>query len=182
MVQERQQVATPKMFHVERLSPFPRDLYSLVRKWIDQFPDQMADDFWPREKHAFASEMDQRRVKEHTWLVLQDGEPVGFIGYAGMTPHLASLRGICFSKHVHGNGTALRALRACLQEQFDAGVYKICAYPFADNARSIAFYRKLGAKTEGLFRGHTTRGGRLTDVLAMAFFASQDAYWMGGER
>lgn len=134
------------------------------------------DDFWPKEYSDLAAEMDRRAVQERTILVTQDGEPVGFIGIARLSPILGTLRGVCFTKDVHGNGTAMRAVRAALQQEFDADVHKIMAWPFADNGRSIAFYKKLGAVEEGLLKGQTLRDGKLTDILLLAFFASEDGY------
>lgn len=161
---------------LELISPFPPEFYPNLFHWAHQYPERMMDDHWPKDLDGLEAALDQRSETEYTCLVTENGTPVGFIGYQDLTPHVGSLRGVCFDKAVHGNGTAKRALRQVLQRQFDRGIHKIMAFPFADNARSIGFYYKLGAKYEGLLREHTLRNGLLTDMLCLAFFAKHDGY------
>lgn len=161
---------------VELVSPFPRDLYNFAREWFMQYPERMLDDYWPKDFAGQTAELDRRTSTECTYAVIENGVPVGFIGYMRLSSLVGSLRGVCFDKKVHGNGTALRALRTVLQEQFDLGVHKIMAFPFADNQRSYAFYKKLGAVDEGFLKEHTMRGGKLTDMHMLAFFAPHDGY------
>lgn len=161
---------------IELVSPFPSEFYRNLFEWACQFPERMMDDYWPKDLDGLSSTLDLRSESEYTALVVENGEPVGFIGYQDLTPHVGTLRGVCFDNVVHGNGTAFRALRQVLQKQFDRGIHKILAFPFADNHRSIAFYYKLGAKREGVLREHTIRNGKLIDMLCLAFFAEHDAY------
>lgn len=160
----------------ELVSPFPEKWYHLLHEWSFEYPERVRDDFWPKTVGELRDELNRRATSELTVAVVEDGVPVGFIGYSGITSHIGTLRGVCFTKTVHGNGTPLKALRMVLQQQFDGGVHKILAFPFADNARAIAFYYKLGAKYEGCLRQHTLRKGKLTDMLLLAFFAEHDTY------
>ncbi len=161
---------------LELITPFPPEFYSELHRWLIQSSDKMLDQFAPRTLEDLSQAITQRSETEYTCMVAENGTPVGFIGYQDLTPHVGSLRGVCFDKSVHGNGTAKRALRQVLQQQFDRGIHKINAFPFSDNARSVAFYYKLGAKYEGLLREHTLRNGKLTDLLCLAFFAKHDGY------
>lgn len=161
---------------LELITPFPPEFYAEMYRWFIQTRDNFFDDFAPRDFDGVCQVITQRSETEYTCLVTENGTPVGFIGYQDLTPHVGTLRGVCFDKAVHGNGTAKRALRQVLQQQFDRGIHKINAFPFADNARSIGFYYKLGAKYEGLLREHTLRNGKLTDMLCLAFFAKNDGY------
>lgn len=165
--------AQPKL---ELISPFPSEFYSELHRWFVQSSDKMLDEWAPKTLDELSQTIAQRSETEYTCMVTENGTPVGFIGYQDLTPHVGSLRGVCFDKAVHGNGTALRTVRQVLQQQFDRGIHKIMAFPFADNARSIGFYYKLGAKYEGLLREHTLRNGLLTDMLCLAFFAKNDGY------
>jgi RimJ/RimL family protein N-acetyltransferase len=166
-------IATGK---VQLVSPVPQECYALIRDWAHECPMQAYDDFWPRTLREFSDTMRRRAASECTYLVKKDDQPVGFIGYARLTPHLGSLRGVVFSKDVHGDGTAVKAMRSVLHQAFDEGVFKIMAFPFADNGRAVRFYSKLGAVQEALLMKHTLRRGKLIDVVGMAFFADRDGY------
>lgn len=161
---------------IELVNPFPPEFHDHLYQWMMQFPERTMDDFWPSDPQDFADAIKNRSLTEETFLIVEDGSPVGFIGYCRVTPHLGSLRGVCFTQEVHGNGTPLRALRKLLQMEFDCGVYKVMAFPFSDNPRAIAFYKKLGAMEEGIFSKHTLRGGKAIDLQVLAFFASADGY------
>ena len=174
---------TTQSTRIELVTPFPRENYLLIHRWMLEHRERMLDNFWPAALDKFAAELDRRAAAgERSSLVLQDGAPVGFLGYARITPHLGTLRGVCFAHEVHGNGTALRALRTLLQAEFDAGVYKILAWPFADNRRARAFYAKAGGIHQGLLERHTVRGGVMVDICLMAFFAPQDGYSAGARK
>lgn len=160
----------------ELVSPFPEKYYHLLHDWTFEYPERVRDDSWPKDLGSLRDMMNARAASELTVCVMQEGVPVGFIGYANIDHHKGTLRGVCFTKSVHGNGVPFRALRMVLQQQFDSGIHKIYAFPFADNARAIGFYYKLGAKFEGHLRENTTRDGVLTDMLLLAFFAKHDTY------
>jgi RimJ/RimL family protein N-acetyltransferase len=157
-------------------SPFPLQFCADLLAWCNESAVQAMDDFWPKTVEALWVEIERRSKTEQTNLISNDGSPVGYIGYCRINSHVGTLRGVCFAKSVHGDGTALRALRKVLWMAFDSGVHKVMAFPFSDNARAIAFYEKLGAETEGLLLEQTLRDGRLTDVACMAFFADKDGH------
>lgn len=157
-------------------SPFPLRFCSDLLDWCNESAVQAMDDFWPKTVEALSAEIEGRSRTERTCLICKGGLPVGYIGYNRINSHVGTLRGVCFAKSVHGDGTALRALRRVLWMAFDSGVHKVMAFPFSDNARAIVFYEKLGAETEGLLLEQTLRNGRLTDVNCMAFFADKDGH------
>lgn len=167
---------------IELVSPFPPELYQEFYDWTFQFPERTMDDFWKKEFDSFCHELTRRGKEEYTCAVIENGVPVGFIGFMRLTPHVGTLRGVCFTKEVHGNGTAVRALRSVLQQHFDEGVHKIMAFPFWDNLRARAFYKKIGAVDEQFLREHTLRGGKLTDMSMLSFFASADGYRVSQEK
>lgn len=167
---------------IELVSPFPVELYVALYDWSMQFPDRTMDDFWYKDMDVLCRELDRRGGEEDTYAVIENGKPVGFIGFMKLTPHLGTLRGVCFTREVHGNGTAVRALRSVLQQQFDEGVHKIMAFPFWDNLRARAFYKKLGAVQEKRLEEHTMRNGVLTDMSMLSFFAHADGYRVSEEK
>lgn len=156
--------------------PFPTEYYPNLFEWVNQYPERMMDDFWPKNLKDFTTVIETRNNTEQTILVKEGDCPVGFVGYMDCNEHVGSLRGVCFDKTVHGSGIAKCSVRQILQSQFDRGIHKINAFPFVDNTRSIAFYYSLGAKYEGVLREHTIRNGKLTDLLCLAFFAKHDGY------
>lgn len=160
----------------ELVSPFPEKYYHLLHEWTFEYPERIRDDSWPKTVGELRDMMNARAAVELTVCVVENSVPVGFIGYAAIDDHKGTLRGVCFTKTVHGNGTAFRALRMVLQQQFDGGIHKIYAFPFADNGRALRFYQKLGAKQEGYLEENTTRDGKLVDMLLLSFFAKHDTY------
>ena len=165
---------------VHLIDPFPAEHIDKAFEWMHEYPERSLDDSMPKTKREFQAMMERRGEEEYTYCVMQDGEPVGFIGFAFTGPITGSMRGVCFTKSVHGNGTAVRAMRGVLQQHFDySGMHKISAFPFADNHRAIAFYKKLGAKTEGVLRQHSKRDGKFVDIVMLSFFAQDDGYRMG---
>ncbi len=157
---------------VEIVSPFPREHYKALWMWMCDFLYEMFDDFCDYKTYRnFEKDMDRRATEERTWMVMEMGVPVGFVSYQAISRHLGSMKGICFAKAVHGTGIPQRGMQLCLDEIFATGVFKVMSYAFADNFRSIAFYKKLGAREQGLLERHTLRNGIMTDMLQQAFFA-----------
>lgn len=161
---------------VELVEKFPRELYKLLLRWMDEYPERNFEDSVPRDYVGFRRFVEDKNVKEEPWLVKKDGEPVGYMCFAPIAQGLGSMRGVCFSKFVHGDGTAARAMRCLLQRVFDRGFHKVMCFPFADNHRAISFYKKLGAVEEGHLKHHLFRNGKLIDLKLLSFFSKHDGY------
>lgn len=157
------------------ISPFPRAAYALAWEWLNQFPAANFDDSGPRTLAEFAIEMDRRLAAgERTWGFEHGGRLVGIAGYAPLAPHWGMLRGICFDQPAHGRAIAEAAIRGMLDEIFAAGVEKISASYFADNARIHRFLARLGAIEEGYLRRQARRAGQPVDMRLVAFHRKEE--------
>jgi len=142
----------------------------LLWTWLHEVPSANLDDYSPSTLRQFDAAMRERLTHERSWGVLLAGLPVGAIGYLPMTARLGVFHGICFTQTACGIGVARIAVCQVLDELFDAGVEKVCAYFFADNRRVQRLFEKLGGDDEGLQRAQTLRRGQPVDLRLMALF------------
>jgi|SRR5579864_8788951 len=155
---------------VQTFTPFPAEAISLVWDWMNEFPLANFDDYGPNNLAEFVEEMADRSLRESSWIVLADGDPVGYVGYIPITQRLGTFHGICFTKRVHGSGVAHEAIASILRDLYRLGVEKVAASFFSDNLRVGRFLTSLGAVDEGLLREHTLRNGEKMNMRVMAFF------------
>ena len=138
--------------------------------WLNEYPRSNFDDYGPQSLEAFTAEIVARmNAGEVIAAFLHDGKFIGVCGYAQITERLGMLRGICFSKAVHGTGLAPAAVHRFLEKILAPGkVQKIQAMHFSDNLRIKKFLRKQGFTHEGRLEAHTVRGGVPTDMTLVA--------------
>lgn len=155
-------IANPKL-EVE-LQPFPPKATEKAWAWLNEFPKYNFDDDGPTSLNEFKMSLLWRVQHGQTIIgVIHESECVGLIGIERKTERRAEFCGICFSKAVHGKGVAAEALRILFRTLWADGVDKVEAQFFADNYRVARFFHKLGAKSEGVRRAHTLRGGKAVD-------------------
>jgi RimJ/RimL family protein N-acetyltransferase len=165
----------PQMTPVYSLCPFPRESLPLAWSWLDEFPLANFDDYGPATEEAFCLEMARRLAAGESLLgVKLDGELVGFLGYATISPRLAAMHGICFTKRVHGSGIAAWAVNELIETLYQCGVEKLSAHYFADNEKIRRLLAKCGAHDEGLLRIHTLRQGVPLDLRLVAFYGGKN--------
>lgn len=152
------------------IAPFPDTWLPNLWEWVNEHPASNLDDYGPQTIEAFVTEMRGRGEREFTWAVLQNGRPVGCVGYLPLTPRLGTFHGICFSRSVGQRELKLQALQRIIGELFDSGVEKICASFFSDNLRIAVFLSDLGFHGEGLLKKHTLRNGQPVDMTMVALF------------
>jgi len=155
------------------VSPFPSERLNLAWNWLNQFPENNFDDFGPTTFEEFEGEMIRRMGVEKTWGVLKDGVLCGIIAFLPANQRNGSFHGICFSKAVHGTGTAKRAVRMVIEEIFQSGVQKISASYFASSTKIEHLLLSLGAQYEGTLVKQTVQHGRPIDMRLVAFHAKE---------
>lgn len=79
--------------------------------------------------------------------------------YPGRTQHVALLGWVAVDPDLHGQGHGLAMLRDALAHVSAAGVRRLELQAEADNARGLAFYRKLGFEAESVQRAACWRAG-----------------------
>lgn len=162
---------------VEVVSPFPEYAWPLVWQWIQTFRARVCDDFAPLTCAGFVSQM--TALKARTWAVYRDEELGGVIVIEGDSPHRATAHCI-FSRAFWGRETTLPAMRAVGEQVFAGSLGKVMMFPFSDNHQMRALNRELGAVEEGILKGHTLRGGKPVDQVAMALF--KDAFYVAAHK
>ncbi|HEX5588346.1 MAG TPA: GNAT family protein [Acidimicrobiia bacterium] len=114
---------------------------------------------------------------EHSFLVLEDDRPVGFIQYYEELDPEYRHAGIDVALHpdVHGRGLGTDAVRTLARHLVAArGHHRLIIDPAAANARAIRCYEKVGFRVVGVMREYE-RGadGRFHDGLLMDLLASE---------
>ena len=84
--------------------------------------------------------------------------------YPGRTRHVALLGWVAVDPELHGQGHGLAMLRDALDHLRAAGVRRLELQAEADNARGLAFYRKLGFVAESVQRDACWRAGDAAPV------------------
>lgn len=154
---------------IEVVSPFPLESLPRVWMWIQSFKNRVADDYGPKTLDQFVEKSMSEIPSMITWAVYRDGELGGMVTFQRWSPVLGTCHCL-FKKEMWGRKTTLPALQEIAQEIFDSGVHKISMCVFSDNKAIIALLKDLGGVTEGHYRQHTVRGGKLVDMTLIALF------------
>jgi RimJ/RimL family protein N-acetyltransferase len=160
------------------LRPFPETDIGLLWEWMHEYPDLNFDDGGPQTQQELAALLWSRiEDSESQWEVLADGQPVGFIGYRHISRRTGALRGIVFSRAVHGTGVARQALIQLLTKAFEDGADVVKAEFFSHNHRVQRFLEKLGGTiVDYIFCGSTQDGipidWKALEITAAAFKAA----------
>lgn len=155
--------------NIEVRSPFPIESLPRVWGWIERFRNRVVDDFSPATLNAFVEKSIEDAKQMTTWAVYRDGELGGMVSFQQWTPVLGTCHCL-FKREMWGRKTTLPALQQIATEIFATGISKISMCVFSDNKAIIALVKDLGGVTEGRYRNHTMRGGKLVDMTAIALF------------
>ncbi len=108
------------------------------------------------------------------------------LGYVQLTQldfvHGFGELGICIGAHTHGKGYAAEAMH--LLESYAHNVFnlrKIILRVLASNNRAIAFYKKVGYETVGVYKRHLYQNQTYHDTVIMEKFLSLSGVAPGDE-
>ncbi|MET0627287.1 MAG: GNAT family protein [Acidimicrobiia bacterium] len=114
---------------------------------------------------------------EHSFLVMADDQPVGFIQYYEELDAEYRHAGIDVALHpdVHGRGLGTDAVRTLARHLIGTlGHHRLIIDPAAANARAIRCYEKVGFRAVGVMREYERGGdGRFHDGLLMDLLAAE---------
>lgn len=156
------------------LVPFQANWIPMAWEWLHEAPQFNFDDYGPKTLEEFYADL-MRRVQSGQSIIgiVRSGEPVGMVGFHGVTPRLGHFAGLCITRTARHQGVGTQALGMLIKSFWAEGLEKIEAMFFSDNVIAEALFRKLGAHDEGILREHALRGGRTVDVKLMGFCRSR---------
>lgn len=107
------------------------------------------------------------------FVVSRDGAVRGFYRVnrqKGRSRHVVTLETLAIAPAAKGSGFATAMIEEAIESMRDDGVLRVELMVEADNARGIAFYRKLGFEHEGRLRAAYKRAGSpdYVDEILMA--------------
>ena len=138
------------------------DLHTANRDFLAPFDPVREDDF-------FTLEVQRARIAEagrHSWLILDGGEPAGFIGLSNVVrgPLQSAILSYWVDQDHNGRGLATRAAAAVVDYAFgDLGLHRIEAGTLPDNFASQRVLEKNGFERYGLARRFLLIAGEWRD-------------------
>lgn len=139
------------------LQPLRVETIPLLWGWMLEYPVSNFDSSGPKSVTELHSFIDDRVLAGVRYTeVCCDGRPVGVVGILRFG-RSAELRGICFTREVHGSGIPLDGVARIMKDLFDQGIPAVEAGYFQDNRRVARFLQKIGAKVTGWSEPTTTR-------------------------
>lgn len=152
---------------VSLIKPFSLEHVHLLWQWMCESPSSNFDDGGPSTLEEFRKSFPERLDDDQTVIEVLDwrGVPIGAVGYRIISDEIAMLRGICFTRLVHGTGVAREAVSRILSELFESGIERVYAQYFATNFIIDRFLDKLGAADiEATCETSTTQDGEVVPV------------------
>ncbi len=101
------------------------------------------------------------------YVVEREGKVAGFYRTTlleGRARHVAQLGTLAVDPGFQGSGLAGEMVASAIEQMKALGVRRAELQAEADNARGLAFYRKMGFEQEGVQRRAYRRAGEVTDV------------------
>ena len=110
------------------------------------------------------------------WIILQDGEPAGFLNLIGVSSEKRRARWNWYigeaSARGRGAGRAAQALG--LERAFaELGLQKVWSEIHADNEAALKAQAAAGFRREGYLRRHSLKNGVYRDVVLLAILAEE---------
>lgn len=143
-------------------------LGELFWDWMWEFPEAHFDDSSPATAQEFLVSLEDRAERHERLYLMETDKPVGVIGYAPMDTRTGMLRGVCFTKSVHGSGLPQEAMREVLARLAWDGVEKVSANYHASNTHVRRYLSGLGFEDEGLLKRQVMRHGKASDLILVA--------------
>ncbi len=110
------------------------------------------------------------------WIILQDGEPAGFLNLVGVASEKRRARWAWYigeaSARGRGAGRAAQALG--LERAFsELGLQKVWSEIHADNEAALKAQAAAGFRREGYLRRHSLKNGVYRDVVLLAILSEE---------
>jgi RimJ/RimL family protein N-acetyltransferase len=116
---------------------------------------------------AFRRVFDGLQVAGTFYVVEREGKVVGFyriMQFEGRARHVAQLGTLAVDPRYQGSGLARDMVASAIEQMKALGVRRAELQAEPDNARGLAFYRKMGFEQEGVQRRAYRRAGENSDV------------------
>ncbi|WP_439814865.1 GNAT family N-acetyltransferase [Zavarzinia sp. CC-PAN008] len=129
----------------------------------------------PMDLDGFRPVFDGLLAGANFFVFEQDGQVAGFYRaerFSARTGHVVHLGPLAVAPGLHGRGVARAMMQDALDRLAGEGVLRVELLAEADNARGLAFYRRMGFAVEGVQRAAYRRAGDagFTDEVMMARF------------
>lgn len=121
----------------------------------------------PMDLEAFRAVFNGLLSSGGFYVVERDGAVAGFYRisqFEGRARHVAQLGTLAVDPKHQGSGLAREMVEAALEQMKALGIRRVELQAEADNARGLAFYRKLGFEPESVQRRAYRRAGESVDV------------------
>lgn len=144
----------------------PEDIEQVYRIYMDErvIPYLGHD---PMDLETFRTVFDGLLAAGSFYVVEREGQVAGFYRitqFEGRARHVAQLGTLAVDPKFQGSGLAQDLVASAIEQMKALGVRRAELQAEADNARGLAFYRKLGFEQEGVQRRAYRRAGDNTDV------------------
>ena len=144
----------------------PEDVEQVHRIYMDErVIPYLGHDFMDLE--AFRTVFRRLLAAGGFYVVERDGKVAGFfriMQFEGRARHVAQLGTLAVDPKFQGSGLAGEMVASALEQMRALGVRRAELQAEADNARGLAFYRKMGFEQEGVQRRACRRVAENTDV------------------
>lgn len=121
----------------------------------------------PMDLAAFRAVFDALLATGAFYVVEREGQVAGFyriVQFEGRARHVAQLGTLAVDPGYQGSGLARDMVASAIERMKALGVRRVELQVEADNARGLAFYRKLGFDQEGVQRRAYRRSSEADDV------------------
>ena len=144
----------------------PEDIEPVYRIYMDErvLPFLGHD---PMDLEAFRIVFNGLLAARSFYIVEREGKVAGFYRitqFEGRARHVAQLGTLAVDPNLRGTGLAQEMVANAIEQMKALGVRRAELQAEADNARGLAFYRKMGFEQEGVQRRAYRRSGENTDV------------------
>ena len=144
----------------------PEDIEQVYRIYVDErvLPFLGHD---PIDIKAFRVVFDGLLAAGNFYVVEREGQVAGFYRitqFEGRARHVAQLGTLAVDPRYRGSGLAQDMVASAIEQMKALGVRRAELQAEADNARGLAFYRRMGFEQEGVQRRAYRRSGENTDV------------------
>jgi len=144
----------------------PEDIGQVYRIYMDErvIPYLGHD---PMDLEAFRTVFDGQLAAGRFYVVEREGKVAGFYRitlFEGRARHVAQLGTLAVDPKFQGSGLARDMVANAIEQMKTLGVRRAELQTEADNARGLAFYRKIGFEQEGVQRRAYRRAGENADV------------------
>lgn len=121
----------------------------------------------PMDLEAFRVVYNRLLAAGGFYVVEREGKIAGFYRIMqsdGRARHVAQLGTLAIDPKYQGSGLGREMVASAIEQMKALGIRRAELQAEADNARGLAFYRKMGFEQEGVQRRAYRRAGEITDV------------------